>query len=573
MCQQLALDTALLPNQGDATKCTCSQKCKITAPPEDCVSTEHNSISPARVGVRYLNALARRHFAALICLACCVPLLLLHFDELWRFRHFRYLPLATVGFCTLLWKCWSHELSPIPISRIWDRCLMLFAAIALACSIMMSQPYVAAIAAASICGAILLRLRREGEIERFIPIWLFLVFVIQLPEQWNLRVLHVLQTLSTRWASVLIDVIGVTHARIGNIIWVNGRQYFSQQAFNGLPFLFSIIAATGWWVILKRRRVVHSTFLLGSAIFWCVALNTLWIVLVIYCQQRLQVDLQQNPLNQITRIGVFAAALAMLLCSDIAFANYPNATRWVMMGGPVTSNEELISLRIKRSDIFELIVAGAFGVLLLVQITQLVSGVQQSSTVSKRDLIQFICDDLPNDVDGWQRGEFQSEQRADADIRGLRHVRWNYQKGDHTIYVSVNFPFHTWHDDQASYEAAGINLDNPQTIENDSFPETVVTHRVSMIDGSQGQMIATLIGQDQQSISLPNTNSRLSFLKGDTLELASSRTALQHPGYQIRVIETAPKITEADREALMRLHTNVSRLLRARIVDKGETVQ
>lgn len=448
---------------------------------------------------------------------------------------------------------------------------MVFAAIALVAAISMSQPYLAAISAASICGAILLRLRREGEIERFIPIWIFLVFVIQLPEQWNLRVLHILQTFSTRWASVLIDVAGVTHARIGNIIWVNGKQYFSQQAFDGLPFLFSVIAITGWWAILKRRRRVHSTFLLLSAVFWCVALNTLWIVLVVYCQQRLQIDLQQSALNQVTRIGVFAAALAMLLCSDIALVNYPNATRWVMMGGPATSKEELISLRIKRNDIFELVVLGVFGVLLLLQIPLLVS--HQSSSRSKQNLIGFVSDDLPMEVAGWQRGEFEFEQHADADIRGLRHVQWNYQKGDRSVYVAVDFPFHTWHDDQASYDAAGITISNTQTRDSKSFPETIVAHDVSTIDGSQGQMITTMLGQNSQIASRPRTNSRLGFLRGDTLELASSRTALQHPGYQIRVIETSPKITEADREAVRQLHAEVSRLLRATIAGRGDTAQ
>lgn len=484
----------------------------------------------------YLQAadagMLRRHITYWTCLLCCVPFLFCYYLSLWNYAHLHYIPLVLVGFAILLLTERKRENMPCLLPLWLDRMLVITGACLLLSAVIRRDSGIAAFAAFFVAGAIILRFRRDQSVGRFWSLWLFLIFLLRPLGKFDVVLMHFLQTLGVKRGSAFLDAADILHVRLGNTIWASGKEYFVNEAFTGVGVIFPMLALTAWMAVLNRRPLFHSIILMCSAAFWAWAIYFLWVFAVVHVDQRLEINLLKSSLTWFAESSMFAFALFMLICTDQAIACFPGRRVYAGFFGNSEIDEDTLrtTQNFPATDVFGLAIVTAFTLLLVAQLVILAgTGVKGGGT------IQFERDDLANEINGWQQVDFDTVQRAASDMRGEMSVVWVYEKEGQRAYVTVDYPFEDWHELPDCYAARGDDSSHRTILQNDEFPERVVTVDVSMVNGSQGTLAFTQF-RDSGQVLEPRENGPQKLLATVRKTVRSLIASAGSPGFQVQVL-------------------------------------
>ena len=119
-----------------------------------------------------------------------------------------------------------------------------------------------------------------------LPAWLLLWLIIPPPFELDRQLILWLQSLTTRWASAVLDFLGQYHVLAGNVVEIGGRRLFVEEACSGVNSLFSAAACTLFFVFLVRRPPLHAALLLAASVGWVLAANVVRVAGIAYVLAR-----------------------------------------------------------------------------------------------------------------------------------------------------------------------------------------------------------------------------------------------------------------------------------------------
>jgi exosortase len=250
----------------------------------------------------------------LLAVSCFSLHLTLHLANLWKKEHYQFAPILIIACCCIAAGRWREarqgklfyprfRIHPIPA---------VVTVLAYGLAVWVNSPW---------CG-FLSMIAFLWLLARNVPFMvgpvLLLAILLPLPLMIDLDVVHGLQRISSRGASVLLDLSGIAHVPEGNIVETADRRFFVEEACSGFGSVYMLLAVAGLIVVLKRLRPCVALPLLLCAPVWAVAANILRIFAVVWAHVRYGTDLASGMHHEVLGIGTYVLAVIGLLISEQA---------------------------------------------------------------------------------------------------------------------------------------------------------------------------------------------------------------------------------------------------------------
>jgi len=140
--------------------------------------------------------------------------------------------------------------------------------------------------------------------------WRLLFLLLTLPMRLDEQLVHSLQRISSTYASTLLDRLNVPHLMRGNVLELADKRLFVEEACSGISSVYLLLAATAFYVVWARVRMIQAIPLILSVLWWSIVANIFRIVVIAagiyFYGQDLTAGWQHETL------GIFVLLLAML---------------------------------------------------------------------------------------------------------------------------------------------------------------------------------------------------------------------------------------------------------------------
>ena len=243
-----------------------------------------------------------------VVVAAHLPLLVLHVRQIWMRPHYQFIPLLPLGAAVLAFLG-LRRLGPVAPAPPLRAALMLGAAwVVLAAAVLLYSSWLGAVAALAALAAALYAVGGARLFRALLPAWLLLCCAVPPPFELDRQLVLWLQSLTARWASAVLDFLGLYHVMAGNVVEVGGRRLFVEEACSGVNSLFSALACVLFFALLMRRRPLRIALLLTATVGWVLAANVARVAGIAYLLGRFGVDLTNGWRHEALGAGLFVAA-------------------------------------------------------------------------------------------------------------------------------------------------------------------------------------------------------------------------------------------------------------------------
>jgi len=412
-----------------------------------------------------------------------VPLLWLHFHDLWGREHYQFYPLHLLGVAVLLWQRWPREeTTNVPEKCRAANAFLLTGLLVLTFGTLIFSHFFAAIALVVTVGALIRRFAGSRGARQLFPIWLLLWLVVPPPLGMDFRLITWLQTFTSVSSSLVLEVLGVNHFMQGNLLELPGRLLMVEQACSGVQSLFALLSFTALFVVWTRQPLIHSLLLLSSSVFWAGLGNVSRVVIIVLVHQHSGADLSAGWHHQALGLVEFTVALLMVYSTDqllhfllaplgrlspVESEQSPLSRLWNRLfqipseaaGTREPVNASLASLR--RSNAWDACVSrGVALVFVLLGVCQLATLIADRSDPLSADRAAIAIDQsiFPARTQDWTQLDFSATHREYSSSWGEFSKTWTYDSDIGPAIVSCDYPFKGWHDLSSCYRGHGWNV-------------------------------------------------------------------------------------------------------------------
>lgn len=253
----------------------------------------------------------------LLGVAFLLPILF-HFQNLWRSAHYQFFPILLISIVVIL-SDRGVRFKDLPRSMPildWPYSLLTVGGLfLLMVAIIVDTPNAAMIAFLIFTAGIVWRLSVVEKISLWGP-WALGWLLVQLPGFVERSLTNSLQLLSSRLSSRLLDWAGINHLLTGNIMRLETRDLFVDEACSGVVSLFSILSFGAMYAVWKRYTLLHACLLLMLGVGFTVLLNVLRITTIAVADQWFDLNLADGVPHTLLGLVLFAVTLAGFYCSD-----------------------------------------------------------------------------------------------------------------------------------------------------------------------------------------------------------------------------------------------------------------
>lgn len=429
-------------------------------------------------------------WASVLLLSCALlPFVLVHLRNVWLRPHYQFFPFLLAGAVLLLWQRWPKQTPGTnPERTLLEPGLMLLGATGMLVSVVVFSPAMGTLSALLVILALILRFAGPGGMRELFPVWCLLCLIIPPPFRLDFRLIQWLQSATARLASEVLDVFGVEHLLQGNLFVLPGRRIFVEEACSGVNSLYTLFTATALFVVCFRRPLARALMLLGSTLFWAALLNTCRLAVVVAALQLWQIDLSTGMPHTLLGISVFVIGLPLIASTDSALTFFFS---------PIESNrldsetfDETLPVRlwnrifadrgnqssIESSDAEAAAATPgeaappteqrrtlwgssfAFAGLAVIQVMLLIrfTNVEGRFDILAADISESFLNQRENN---WELTDFREVNRDSIIDEGAYSKVWTYRTNLQSpalpIDVSLDYPFHGWHELISCYRAQG----------------------------------------------------------------------------------------------------------------------
>lgn len=538
---------------------------------------------------RWTDPSSRVTVTALFVAAAHLPSLAFHATDLWSRSHYHFFPLVALGAAFLAHREWpslglvspgNPSITLAMFGCCW--CLLLSA-------LVLNSPWLGAVAALTALGSGLFGLGGTSLFRRLRIPWAFLWLTIPLPLDYDHEMISWLQSCTAQYGSALLDLCGVLHVLVGNVIEVDGRRLMVEEACAGAHSFFAIVPLTIFFMLWTRRRVGMAWLLVSIAAVWALAANVVRIAGVTLLTTQLGIDVTHGWTHEVFGLAVYAAALGLVVSTDRLFLFFVPKRSYRSPAHGMTASKKR-SARTESSDrpvrgkgtlsICGVLIIG-YGLLTAAQGILLLRDLFQGDERVLSRSIHFEplgANVLPSQWGQWKQLDYTTERRRRNSDSGEYSQIWRYQFGNRVANVSLDYAFTGWHElshcyrtqgwtiDSRTYTADELNEVNPQT--------ELVQVSLSRPFGPSGYLLFAVFDASGRPLRPKDAfGPQQSFAQRLMSRLAATRTRLASGGgvdsldngvssfqLQLFVVSDPPLAPEEQREATGFLQYVASRL-------------
>ena len=470
------------------------------------------------------------------------PLLYEHMLNLWRKPHFQFFPIAWLLFAYLVYERGVFARVGSPLRRLSAYCIVLFSLFAGVAAVVWFSPWLAHVAMILVCAGWMLN--RLGGNAWHQPIaWLSLL-LISLPMPLNLdqRLIQSLQSMSAKSASLLLDMFGVPHLPIGNVIEIRTGKLFVDEACSGVDSLYALAAVALGLVIWNKRNFLQSLLALMTVPLWAWLGNTIRILTIAIMLDRFNIDLTHGWQHSMLGMITFGLSCGCLLFTQSLTAHlltpFPHNSvdagpfhtlyNWVVSFPRASSTsgtkKRSPSQTESDSDVLSRLPIGILHctvwVILGVAASLPVLGIGPwkrayvPTPVFNQSIVEktFVATSLPDSVAGMSQVNFQTVHRDRDNTNGAHSATWQFRDGQQLIQVSIDFPFVGFHALEVCYLLTGCTLTHPTAnieIQNTRNLKQLVVNELRFVNAMSDECFACYTAFDRNGQSVSGIESRL----------------------------------------------------------------
>jgi exosortase len=464
-----------------------------------------------------------------IALAAHLPLMYRYMRAMWRLEHYQYIPLLIVAVAYIAWSRWTVPIK-YPTGKL-AKSLFLASMVSLLLGSLVLSPWTGSLAFVFLAASFLVN---HGLGYLAIP----MVMVIRAPLGYDTLIIASLQTLTTRIASFLLDLLAIPHYAQGNVIELADRELFVAEACSGVQSAFTIGFIALLVVAWRKRPLALIPFYLMIALMWAVLCNTLRVTVIAVAASVAQVDLSEGLLHDTIGYVALAVAILLTLSTDTMLAllfrplkigstwqDNPLVASWNWLFDspavdepqlslataqpsadtvPAIETSAVVGVSFPRQRIATIGIAVFAGLTLFPVVARSVFQPTLPNPEGK-----LLIDPAPSMLDGLPgtaQTAFVESMRDGADPRlGMHADQWRIQRGPLVGTVIFSQPYPEWHNlnvcytgqgwvvDSAAYMRPGVGTDRTE----------VVLTRFKKGDGSAGYLFFSGVTADGSIVPPP----------------------------------------------------------------------
>lgn len=435
-----------------------------------------STATPIAVAKKAVQPLRTDRFASwlpgLVAVAA-TPGLIAYYWRLWSLPHYQFFPLAFVG-AWLLAKSprRADEPQPYVSRRVRDVSVGVGLAL-LFLSVGLDIPWLCLVAALVSTAAYFYEQGGRLGLIRNAPALIMILTTLRVPLNLDRSLMSSMQSLTTRMAGAVLDIVHVTHATLGNIIDLPGKSLFVEETCSGVNSLFSVAACTIFYLLRTKRRPFVWFMLLLSVPLWTLTANVGRVVTVVILYNAWGIEADSGLMHDALGLASFASAVVLVYCTERLLRFYaavlpPELPDEAPATEPNDSTEAALS---RASDdlssvnsAFPRFAAITAAVLILWQVPLSIDRLRDY-TENLRELNppELGPDYLAATYGRWSRREFEFAHRAEGSNFGRHSQIWKYAGGERAI-VSFDYPFSGWHELSECYATQGWAIESREAI-------------------------------------------------------------------------------------------------------------
>jgi exosortase len=396
-----------------------------------------------------------------------VPILWRYLTALVKLPHYEFVMLLPVGVAVLAWpRC--RQLGHLAPGRGTPFFFWMTGAVAtLVTSVVLESPWFGAISALLATAGAAYAVGGRRLVLAILPAWALLWLGIRLPLTYDERLAQGLQRVAADRAASVMNYFGIEHIRDGNVVEtapVDGqeRRYMVEEACSGVQSLFAVTACALFFALWMRDPPGRIALLLAVAWWWVWLANVVRVVAVTVLHSRWGLPVDKGFGHDVLTYVLFAATLGLIVSSEHLllfllprgmFSRFERIDAGVVKPLPDFGPTRFPPLGDTRlaSPVF-------IGCYLFLGALQWLPQLRVPEPTATEDRLRTVeATVAPAELNGWvlRKDGFTTEQRRADSQWGARSHTWRYFKGPREMVVSVDFPFHGWHELTICYEADG----------------------------------------------------------------------------------------------------------------------
>jgi exosortase len=444
-----------------------------------------DTADPDRVSLTRRQQIPR---AGLVILCAHLPFFSLHLLNLWRYRpHYEFFPLVLAVGGWLIWQRWPRgEVRHTRATRSLGAVLLVVGGLALTGSVALFSPWLAAIATLFSLGGILLRTGGQSALRELAGPWLLLWLIVPPPLRLDDELIRVLQGVTARATSGLLDLMHIEHLLTGHVFRLPGRELFVAEACSGVHSQLVLIAVSIVLAVYWRRTFLHSVLLAAASVFCAATVNTARVLLIVLAAAKWDMDLSSGWQHEVLGYSLVVAGLLLLLSADqflqgvlapiVAFwrpepipegelrpgASDPLSRFWNWLIARYQTRPRGLDHTPDGADEVNgrpgawrgVAAAVPFACLAGLQIFLLAA--DRTPALRLEPTALGIQEDwLPERLEAWERKAFAFEEREVTSDEGRYSSIWDFESAGRKARISVDYPFVGWHELTRCYRALG----------------------------------------------------------------------------------------------------------------------
>ena len=543
--------------------------------------------------------------AAVCAMVGYLPLLVVHFRDLWGNEQYQYFPFVIASVAMLVWTRWKQA-GAVTQSNIpgWVPSFLTSAAVAmLLAAVLFWSGWLAAISLILLLASVVCITGRQLWITNFWGIWCLLWLCIPLPLSLGPKLIRSLQASSSLLSSQVLDLLGVKHVMTGNVLEVPTKRFFVDEACSGIVSFMAIIAAGAIYLVFMNRRLVHSITLLVVGVGWAFFLNVSRIIIIAFCFDTWEWDLSTGWQHDVLGLVLFGLTFIAMVSSDrlLEFALAPiqvvqmsseaaknpfiRMFNWVAKIGkpysPLSEEEEAEGVEIPATTAYKSFSLPTFSrpqliwglSFFFVAVGLLQVGLVVATEDPNKEVVAHALkidkSYVPAQLGDWklEKHEYISREVANEELSDHSHTfQYVNPETGNQVMISLDFAYTGgWHDLCICYTATGWQIDGRNIKDAPEFQ--YVESNMENEANQFGQVVFGAFDATGKYVTPPGnliTWRPWSALRRRTLKTISPRL-LQIQAFAIRDRE----LTDKDKEDIKALFVECASKLRAHFQTRG----
>ncbi len=262
------------------------------------------------------NWLRRTELACALIVLCHLPLVWLQFQRAWQIDCYAHAPFLLLAIAGLVVQRWRNLETSTVCRPGWASAMVLMMALGLlAAAVALRSPWLGTVSLVVSLLGLLLSFGSETT-WRLLPLWMLLWLLLPLPFRWDQRLTLVIQDLSSKGGSALLDLWGLNHVLAGFVLELPGRVLPVEDIGGGIALTFAAVSAAAVLAVWLQRGIIHSSLLIASSVFWGIGFGVLGFALTVYSSASGWIDVASDAMRPLFHGGTFVVVFFMLLSTD-----------------------------------------------------------------------------------------------------------------------------------------------------------------------------------------------------------------------------------------------------------------